>query len=158
LDNEDTATSTEESQPTNEDLVIEVALAVLEGKGWIEEPTDELIATLKRIYQAEPLCQVEVKFTGETLNDLLAGRPGEILVASFEQECQEHWEREEAERWSCPCGVTFGLYPFSERNVHFYTLAEDGLFEQAVSDCPRCKRNLTKVREQHAEGQLGFAF
>jgi hypothetical protein len=35
LEDEDTDTSTEEPQPTNEDLVIEVALAVLEGKGWI---------------------------------------------------------------------------------------------------------------------------
>jgi uncharacterized protein with PIN domain len=47
---------------------------------------------------------------------------------------------------------------FSERNVHFYTLADDGLFDEAVTDCPCCNRNLRKVRGQHADGQLGFAF
>jgi hypothetical protein len=150
--------STGEPEPSNEQLVVEVALAVLEGKDWIEEASDELIDTLKRLYHANPHCQIEVKFTGDVLHDVLAGRPGEILVASFEQECDEHWEREQAERWSCPCGVTFGLYPFSERTVAFYTLADTGLFEQAVTHCLRCTRDLKRVREQHADGQLGFAF
>jgi hypothetical protein len=150
--------SAAEPAPSNEQVVVEVAIAVLEGKGWIEEPSDELIDKLKRLYHANPDCQTQVKYTGEILHDLLAGRPGEILAASFEQECEEHWEREDAERWSCPCGVVFGLYPFSGRTVHFYTLADDGLFDQAVTDCPRCNRNLKVVREQHADGQLGFAF
>lgn len=150
--------STTAPAPSNEDLVIDVALAVLEGKGWIEEPSDELIETLKRLYQAQPLCQIEVTYTGELLHDLIAARPGEILVAEFERKCEEHWEREQAERWSCPCGFTFGLYPFSERNVHFYTLTDDNLFDQAVTDCPCCTRNLKAVRERHADGQLGFAF
>jgi uncharacterized protein with PIN domain len=50
------------------------------------------------------------------------------------------------------------MYPFSERHVHFYTLTDDGLLDRAVSACPRCKRDLKKVREQQSDGQLGFAF
>jgi hypothetical protein len=157
VEDDDSSASTEEPPPKNEEIVIDLALAILQGKGWIEEPDDELIETLGRLYRENAVCQIDVTFTGETLHDALAGRPGEYLFAAFEQECQDHWERE-AERWSCPCGLTFGLYPFSERNVHFFTLADDGLFNQAVIACPRCTRNLLKTREQHADGQLGFAF
>lgn len=144
--------------PSNEQLVVEVAVAILQSKGWIEGPSDELIDALKRHYHANPQCQIEISYRGEIPRDLMQGRPGEVLIASFEQECEEHWEREEAERWSCPCGVTFALYPFGERTVHFYTLTADGLFDRAVTDCPRCKRALARVREKHADGQLGFAF
>ena len=147
-----------EPEDENKRLVIEIALSVMCGKGWIEEPDDELIQTLKRLYHENPPCQVEVKFTGEAWNDMLAGRPGEYLAAAFEREGEERWEREEAQRWRCPCGFTFGLYQWNERKVDFYTLTDDGLFNEAVAVCPSCKRNLAKVREEHVDGQLGFAF
>jgi hypothetical protein len=142
----------------NERVVIELAIRVMQLKGWIEEPDDDLIETLKRLYDANPLCQVEVNFTGDPLCDMLACRPGEYLAAAYENDCNERWEREEAERWSCPCGFTFGLYPWSEQNVAFYTLTDSGLFDTQVNDCPGCSRNLKKTRADHANGQLGFAF
>jgi hypothetical protein len=147
----------------NERLVIEIAISVLCGKGMIEEekevePDEVLIADLARLYQENPLCQTEVTFTGEILHDLLAGRPGEYLAAAYERECEERWEREEAPRWNCPCGLTFGAYNLYQRKPAFYTFTDDGLFDKAVAVCPNCKRNIAKVREQHADGQLGFAF
>lgn len=142
----------------NEWVVIELAIRVMQLKGWIEEPDDDLIEMLKRLYDANPFCQVEVNFTGDPLHDMLACRPGEYLAAAYENDCNERWEREEAERWSCPCGFTFGLYPWSEQNVAFYTLTDDGLFDTQVNDCPGCRRNLKKTRADHANGQLGFAF
>lgn len=145
---------------TNEDIVIAIALDVMCGKGWIEdeEPDDELIETLKRLYHENPICQIEVKFTGDVMYDLCAGRPGEYLAAAYECEGRERWEREEAPRWSCPCGFTFGLYEWYASRTDLYTLTDDGLFDEVVTDCPRCTRNLKTVREQHADGQLGFAF
>jgi hypothetical protein len=140
----------------NEDLVVDVAVGVVLGKGWIEEPDEELVAALRRLYRANPICQQPVEFTGELLHDMLAGRPGEYLAAAWEQEQQNRWEREQAERWSCPCGQTFGLYPFTSERVAFYTLAADGLFLEHVSDCPRCQRDLAKTRAEVPTGQLGF--
>jgi hypothetical protein len=147
--------------PTNEDIVIAICLDVMCGKGWLDsevEPDDELIETLKRLYRENPTCQVAVKFTGEALHDMCAGRPGEYLAAAYECEGRERWEREEAPRWSCPCGCTFGVYDWGGSKKNLYTLTDDGLFDQLVTDCPECKRNLAKVRKQHADGQLGFAF
>lgn len=140
----------------NERLVIELAICVLEGKGYVEEPDDELIYALRRLYHANPICQVKVKFNGEVLHDLCAGRPGEYLAGAWEREREEHWERHEAQRWSCPCGVTFGLYLFNSRDAHFYTLTTDGLFHTQVSNCPGCARDLKRVRAQHGDGQLGL--
>ncbi len=99
----------------------------------------------------------EVTFTGEILHDLLAGRPGEYLAAAYERECEERWERH-APRWDCPCGFTLGAHNLYQCKPAFYTLTDDGLFDKAVAVCPNCKRNIAKVREQHADGQLGFAF
>jgi hypothetical protein len=142
----------------NERLVIEWAIGVLQGKGHIEEADDELIETLRRLYHANPTCQTEVKFNGDILHDLCAARPGEYLAAAYEHEREEYWERHEAQRWSCPCGCTFGLYIWSEKHVNFYTLTDTGLFDTQTTTCPRCNRNLTKARSDHANGQLGFAF
>lgn len=147
--------------PTNEELVISIALNVMLGKGWLDpevEPSDELLEVLKRLYNENPLCQIEVKFTGELMHDMCAGRPGEMLAAAYECEGQDHWERAEAPRWNCPCGFTFGLYEWHGSKTDLYTLTDDGLFDQKVIECPECKRNLAKVRAQHADGQLGFAF
>jgi hypothetical protein len=41
--------------------------------------------------------------------------------------------------------------------VYFYTLREDGLFDAQVEKCPRCDRDLAKLRAERP-GQLGFAF
>ena len=150
-----------EPPSTNEELVISIALNVMCGKEWLDpevEPSDELLATLKRLYNENPLCQIEVKLTGDVMHDMCAGRPGEMLAAAYECEGQEHWEREEAPCWSCPCGFTFGLDEWRGSKTDLYTLTDDGLFDQKVTDCTSCKRNLAKVREDHADGQLGFAF
>jgi hypothetical protein len=147
-----------EAPVDNEHLVIDIAVAVLCQRGRIEQPDDALIADLARLYQDNPLYQIKIKFTGEILHDMLAGRPGEYLAAAYEQECEERWEREEAPRWACPCGFTFGAYNLHERSAAFYKPTDDGLFDKAVSVCPKCNRNIAKFRAQHADGQLGFAF
>lgn len=150
-----------DAPPSNEEIVISLALNVMCGKGWLDpevEPSDELMGILKRLYQETPECQIEVKFTGDLLHDMCAGRPGETLAAVYECEGQEHWEREEAPRWSCPCGFTFGAYEWNATKADLYTLTEDGLFDQKVTDCPSCNRNLAKALEDTANGQLGFAF
>ena len=50
----------------NEDLVVAIAVNVLAAKGWLEEePDDALIAALHRLYRANSICQVEVRYTGE---------------------------------------------------------------------------------------------
>jgi ribosomal protein S27AE len=145
-------------QDDNERVVIEIAVSHMVGKGWIEEPDAALIGTLSRLYSTDALCQIEVKFTDDIWHNMHAARPGEQLVCLYENECREQWEREEAERWSCPCGSTFGIYPWFGAKVSFYTLAEDGLFDSQVEQCPRCTRNLAKARADHTHGQLGFAF
>lgn len=66
----------------NEALVIELALGVMQGKGWIEEPDGELVEELRALYHANPLCQAQVTFTGEILHDMVAARPGEYLAAA----------------------------------------------------------------------------
>lgn len=155
-----------DADPDNREVVVALAVRVLQTKGWIEEPYDELIDALHRLYDANPDCQIEVQFNGDLWHDMHAGRPGEYLAAAFENECQEQWEREEAERreqwereeaerWNCPCGMTFALGSSKDA---FHTLTADGLFEKAVSECPRCERSLAEVRSKHANGQLGFAF
>jgi hypothetical protein len=145
-----------EGADANENLVVRLALGVLTGKGWIEEPDEDLIAALRRLYDANPICQHKVTFTGDLMHDMLAARPGEYLAATWENEQQDRWERECAERWSCPCGETFGLYPFGIKRVAFYTLTSDGLFYEQVSACPSCARNLAATREEVPAGQLGF--
>lgn len=146
----------QEGRDRNEDVVVELARGVLATKGWIEEPDEALVGELRRLYRANPICQVEVRFTGDAFRDMCAGRPGEYLAAAWEGEQQDRWEREEAERWSCPCGETFGLYPFGLKKTLFYTLGDNGLFGEQVSECPRCRRNLAETRETVAAGQLGF--
>jgi hypothetical protein len=150
---------TEQEEPhDNEWVVVTLAIHMMQNKGWIDEPDDELFATLQRLYHEHPVCQVEVKFTGEVLHDMLAMRPGEFLLAAYEAEYQARWEREQAERWSCPCGITFGLYVWSDTHVAFYTLTDTGQFDRQAVTCPCCSRNLAKARAESANGQLGFAF
>ncbi len=42
--------------------------------------------------------------------------------------------------------------------MNFYTLTDTGLFDTQVTTCPCCSRNLTKARNDNANGQLGFEF
>jgi len=148
-----------ESADEKERVVVEYALGYMVARGWLEdEPDRELLEALRRLYAENPLCQVTIALNGEVLHDLAAARPGEHLALLYEEECRERWEREEAEHWSCPCGVTFGMYPWAGVQQSFYTLAQDGLFDRQVKRCPRCTRDLAKVRADLAEGQLGFAF
>ena len=152
-EDEDDSSSEHDEQKTTD-----VALAIMLNRGELEEPDDELIAALRRLYHSDPVCRIPIRFSGEILHDMAAARPAEHLIALFEQECEERWEREEAERWSCPCGFTFGLYPWYAEKVSFYTLAETGVFHTLVEECPRCTRDLAKTRAELTEGQLGFAF
>jgi hypothetical protein len=145
--------------PDNEQIVVGIALNVLAGKGWIEEePSEELVDALRRLYRETPRCQVAIEFTGEILHDLLAARPGEELAAAWEGEQQDEWERHHAPRWQCPCGEAYGLYEFWANRVAFYTLTDDGLFWEPVSECGSCGRDLAETRAKVGEGQLGFAF
>lgn len=148
-----------ETAEEKERVVVEYALGYMVARGWLEdEPDRVLLEALRRLYAENPLCQVEIVLNGEVLHDLAAARPGEHLALLYEQECNDHWEREEAERWSCPCGFTFGIYPWAGAQRSFYTLTDDGLFDRQVERCPRCDRDLAKARRELAEGQLGFAF
>ncbi len=138
-----------------EQAVIEVCLDHMAMKGWIEEPDADLIGVLRDLYAANPSLHQPIRRTGDLLRDAGQTRPGAELASRYEQKEQDRWEREEAERWDCACGFTFGLYPWSNSSVNFYTLTDDGLFRSAVSKCPRCKRDLAKVRAERP-GQLGF--
>jgi hypothetical protein len=135
--------------------VIETALEFMVMKGWIEEPDADLIGQLQDLYAATPSLHIEMHFTGDVLHDAAQARPGEALAALYERQQQDRWEREQAERWACACGFTFGLYPWSDRSVNFYTLTDDGLFHNQVQKCPRCERDLAKLRSERP-GQLGF--
>jgi len=137
--------------------VIEVTLDHMVMKGWIEEPDPDLVGELRDLYAANPSVHKAMRFTGDVLHDSAQARPGQELAALYEQKHQERWEREEAERWDCACGFKFGLYPWSSSQVSFYTLREDGLFDTQVNKCPRCDRDLAKLRAERP-GQLGFAF
>jgi hypothetical protein len=142
----------------HESLVIGLALDVLAGKGFFEEPSEELITALQRLYRANTICQTQVRFTGDLLHDMRAARPGEYLAGLYELGCEERWQREHAPRWSCPCATTFGLLEPYPGSAAFFTLTADGLFDTQVTSCPRCARDLAKSRAEHADGQLGFEF
>ncbi|MGO9976678.1 MAG: hypothetical protein ACLP01_28505, partial [Solirubrobacteraceae bacterium] len=95
------------TQISNEEIVVAITLDVLAGKGWFaDEPDDELVAALRRLYGAHPVFQLEVQFTGGVLHDTLAARPGQYLAGFYEQERQEEWERT-GPTWTCDCGSTF---------------------------------------------------
>lgn len=140
-----------EARSRNPRRVIEFALDVMVGIGRIDEVDDELVAKLSRLYDTEPLCQVESCDASETL------AAGEHLVRAWERDCRECWQRA-APRWDCPCGVTFALADCCGRLGPFHTIASDGLLAEAVQHCPRCGRNLARVRAEHGDGQLGFPF
>lgn len=146
----------------NERVVLELALCAMEARGWIEDPDDAeleaLLHALRELYAAKPLCQTSVELTGDMWHDLHAARPGEYLVRAYEGHCEERWQREETERWSCPCGETLALSGYSHSHPDFWTLTSDGLFAAQVTTCLTCRRNLAKAREDCANGQLGFGF
>lgn len=142
-----------------EQLAIEHAVAHMECRGWIDEPDEQIIEDLTRLYHESPASyRIASEFNGDVLHDLLVARPAEYLAGAWQIEQEEHWQRYQAPRWSCPCGVTFGAYEFTSRKYTLFTLTADGLFDAQVTDCPSCGRNLAKVQAEQADGQLGFAF
>lgn len=143
-------------KPTNKEIVVSIAVAVLQGKGIIEEPEDDVLSALERLYEQHPAFQVEVKFTDDQFTNLLESRPGEYLAGAYEQELEEYWQRHEAPRWSCPCGVTFGLIMWWPKKATFYTLTKDGLFDQEAKECPNCARKLTDARKHSENPQLSL--
>jgi hypothetical protein len=155
-------------QASNEEIVVAIALDVLAGKGWFaEEPDDELVAELRRLYGAHPVCQLEVQFTGEVLHDMLAARPGEYLAGFYEQERQEAWERT-VPTWTCDCGQAFKVLPDGtpgRPDDRFYRIVEDGLLGQLAGTirgtgishnkaCPDCRREFAMTLKLHADPQL----
>jgi hypothetical protein len=153
---------------SNEEVVVAIALDVLAGKGWLaEEPDDELVAELRRLYGAHPVCQLPVEFTGEVLHDMLAARPGQYLAGFYEQERQEAWERT-VPTWTCDCGQAFKVLPGGDvgrPNDCFYRIVEDGLLGQLAGTirgtgithnkaCPDCHREFAATLKRHADPQL----
>ncbi len=156
------------TQASNEEMVVAIALDVLAGKGFIaEEPDDELVAALRRLYAAPPVCQLEVQFTGEVLHDMLAARPGQYLAGFYEQERQEAWERT-VPTWTCDCGQAFKVLPGESPgrpDDSFYRIVENGLLGQLVGTsrgtgithnkaCPDCRREFAMTLKRHADPQL----
>jgi hypothetical protein len=161
-------TSHSSTATSNEDLVVAIALDVLTAKGWLEDdPDPELLAALHRLYRTQPICQVEVRYTGELLHDMLAERPGVHLVGAFENERQEEWERT-LPTWSCDCGHVFKVLPGGlpgKPDDRFYRLAADGLLGELVGTlrgtgiarskvCPECAREFAATIKRHADPQL----
>jgi hypothetical protein len=67
------------TQASNQELVGAIAVDVLAGKGWCDdEPDCELIAALRCLFGASPVCQLEVEFNGEVLHDMLRWPPRPI--------------------------------------------------------------------------------
>ena len=60
-----TATAPSHSGTRNRESVVGLAVRVLQMKGWVEEPYDELLDALERLYDANPICQVTVEFNGD---------------------------------------------------------------------------------------------
>jgi hypothetical protein len=158
----------------NEELVVGIALDVMAGKGWIDGDTidDDLVEALRRLYRANPICQVKVEFTGELMHDMLAARPGEYLAAAYELECQERWERE-LPVWACDCGAQYKVTPdwySAKPNNCFYRVAEDGTLGDLVGStrgrgiseaarnmvCPACGGEFARTLARQADPQLSL--
>jgi hypothetical protein len=75
------------TQASNQELVGAIAVDVLAGKGWCDDDPDcELIAALRWLFRASPVCQLEVEFNGEVLHDMLRLdlSPAGVIVSSLE--------------------------------------------------------------------------
>jgi hypothetical protein len=157
-----------EKWSSDEELVVALAVDVLAAKGWLEDdPDPELLGDLHRLYRANPVCQLQVRYTGELLHDMLASRPGEYLAAAFESERQEAWERTVAS-WTCDCGQTFKVLPGGNRrrpDDRFYRIVADGLLGELVGTvrgigishnkaCPDCRREFAATVKRLADPQL----
>ncbi len=88
-----------------ERLAIELAVTHMQCQGWIDEPDEQIIEDLARLYRERPATyRIAIEFNGDVLHDLLAARPAEYLAGAWRMKQEDHWERYEAPRWSCPAG------------------------------------------------------
>ena len=143
----DTANAPSDADPDNKEVVVALAVRVLQTRGWIEEPYDELLDGLERLYDANPDCQIEVEFNGDPWHDMHAGRPGEYLAVAFEDQCREN--NGNARRRSAgpaPAGSPLVSTCGTSGGPSLYTCTDTGLFDTDVTSCPRCNRDLNKAR------------
>jgi hypothetical protein len=133
----------------NEAHVVAIAADVIKGKGLIDDDAEPPLEDLRRLYREIPECQVAVVHGEDAWLNLLADRPGEILARAWEAEREAEWQRYLAPRWQCPCGQTLAFIPGIQR-PRFFTLSADELFDERVSDCPGCKRNIAETRAKEA--------
>jgi hypothetical protein len=156
-------------QPSNEDVVVHLAIDVLIGKGSIEPECvdDELLTTLRRLYHENPICQTKVEFTDDLWHNMYAARPGEYLAAALHLEWQLEWERA-CPIWTCACGSEFKVGEHWPPRKHLYRIA-DGMFGELVGsvdgkghgeernrDCPDCGRAFAETIARREDPQLGL--
>ncbi len=157
------------ASPSNEDIVVQIAVDVLIGKGSIEpeDVDDDLIATLRRLYRENPICQTKVVFTDDAWRNMYAARPGEYLAAVLHHEWQEEWERS-LPLWTCACGATFKLSESFSHGQQMHRVA-DGMLGDLVGsvdgrghcaarnrDCPDCGRAFAGTIARREDPQLGL--
>lgn len=147
---------------SNEERVIDLAIGLMDGRGWLdgEHVSDELLATLRRLYHAHPVCQITVTFTGDPWHDAHAARPAQYLVAALEAEWHEQWERE-LPTWTCACGSTFKQCESLGRTV-MHRIA-DGMLGSVVGTvsakgrngrCPDCGRDFAETIARENDPQM----
>jgi len=152
--------------PSNEDIVVDIAISVLIGKGSIEPEyvDDDLIATLRRLYHEHEICQTKVVFTDDPWRNLFAARPGEYLAAALHAEWRQDWERS-LPTWTCACGSTFKVAEDWPPRKHLHRIEDDMLGELVGSvdgrgqgaernrDCPDCGRQFAATMARQTDPQ-----
>lgn len=155
--------------PSNEDVVVDLAINVLTGRGSIdpEQVDDDLIATLRRLYRENEICQTKVVFTDDPWRNLLVARPGEYLAAAMHAEWRQDWERLQPV-WTCACGSAFKVAENWPPRKHVHRIDDDMLGElvgtvdgrghgaECNRDCPDCGRQFaaTMARQNDAQQAL----
>lgn len=157
------------SHASNEERAIDLAIGVMEARDWLdgEHVSNELLATLRRLYRANPLCQIPVEFTGDAWLEAIALRPAQELVAALEAEWQDEWDEWERAlpTWTCACGSTFKQ---SESQGHTVLHRIDSRLLGAVvgsvgargyggernGRCPDCRRDFAETITRHHDPQM----
>jgi len=152
--------------PSNEDVVVDIAINVLLGKGSIdpEYVDDELIATLRRLYRENEICQTKVVFTDDPWRNMHAARPGEYLAAALHAAWQQEWERS-LPVWTCTCGSAFKVADHWPPRKHLHRIDDDMLGDlvgtvdgrghgaERNRDCPDCGRQFAATMARQADPQ-----